>query len=297
MSNFQAASAEDGTLLFQDMSSSVYRLKISDGSLIWRTGNTDRIVPTMAAPVVAEGVVVAGSGSTFIFDVKKLAILEAFNLSTGRLLWRQAHSPATTQALAVGRLTDDAEGELSVVVGIGIQPGKPVLLRALEWGLPHALASVLNKLSLSFPKLFSSGQPRSIAAYDLRTGEPRWKRTLPDFHKPAAAGDSERAEERTGELKASDGLPRNPAVCAPEAFAQPVIAGDGSAILPAEDGNVYVLRNSKPGIRNLHQTLRELPIDQVRFFEFGDGFRGPAAVGPGLLAVASCSGHLNVFRS
>ncbi|CAE8690787.1 unnamed protein product, partial [Polarella glacialis] len=283
--NFQAASPGDGTLVFQDQAGGLYRLAVDDGRKIWRAGRLERAEFSTGASVVHDGMVFAVS------NVADTGLLHAYDLETGELLWQQTLGHPANQAVAVGHLAGSPEGEASVVLGIGDNPGLPIIARLyqqMHW-LPGFVAYPLHLMSLAFPKLFSKKQPRAIVAFSARTGALRWWYELEAFHYPAAAGESERLLDRLAAM-GNGTNPKNDPLCLPDSCAQPVLDSAGTVFVPFQDGKIYAIRDDDAdGIIN--------PATEVSTFDVGDGFQASLALAPGLLAAAPCGGGLHVFRS
>ncbi|CAE8667896.1 unnamed protein product [Polarella glacialis] len=195
------------------------------------------------------------------------------------------------QAVAVGHLAGSPEGEASVVLGIGDNPGLPIIARLyqqMHW-LPGFVAYPLHLMSIAFPKFFSKKQPRAIVAFSARTGELRWWYELEAFHYPAAAGESERLLDRLAAM-GNGTNPKNDPLCLPDSCAQPVLDSGGTVFVPFQDGKIYAIRDDDAdGIIN--------PATEVSTFDVGDGFQASLALAPGMLAAAPCGGGLHVFRS
>ena len=295
--NFQAATIHDGTFVFQDMTGGVYRLS-TEGRLIWYSVTLDRESGTTAGAVIQDGrvFVVSNIGGGPQLGKEGKGVLHAYDYEDGTFLWLQDLPYEGNQAVAVGNIPGN-EGRTSLILGMGKNPGLPVIVKMVGW-----MASVFpffgvqmgviflpfHLLSLSFPSLFANKQGRSIVALDAATGKVLWYYEMEPYQRPAAVGDSENFLER---MKShTDGSnPNNEPLCLPDANAQPVIDGEGTAFVPYQDGKVYALRDENGD--------GKISSEEVREHLVGAGFQASAAMAPGLLALVDCSGRLEVFRA
>ncbi|CAE7418087.1 PP5 [Symbiodinium natans] len=176
--------------------------------------------------------------------------------------------------------------------GLGLNPGLPTMVK-MALATPYFGVQVaplflpFHLLSLSFPSLFSSKQGRSIVALDAATGKVLWYYEMEPYHRPAAAGDSERFIERF-QAMFNGSNPNNEPWCLPDANAQPVIDGAGTAYVGFQDGKVYAVRDE-----NGDGTISP---EEVKEHLVGAAFQASVAMAPGLLAVVDCSGRLEVFQ-
>jgi len=125
--NFQASSPGDGTLVFQDSAGGLYKLAMGSGELLWQSGLADKrldFFSTGAAVVGPNGLVYVAS-NLGPPTIAASGLIHAYRLSTGAPVW-QRDTLAANQGVAVGRLAG-SEG-LSVVAGVGANPGVPPLL-------------------------------------------------------------------------------------------------------------------------------------------------------------------------
>mmetsp|Transcript_151703 Transcript_151703/g.484874 ORF Transcript_151703/g.484874 Transcript_151703/m.484874 type:complete len:573 (+) Transcript_151703:68-1786(+) len=146
--NFQGASPGDGTMVFMDSSGGVYRLNLETGAMLWESGIADRQASffTTAAAVVGPNDVVYCVSNYGKHHDGDNGIVHAYNLSDGQPLWRTNVTLHAMQAVAIGRLAG-SEG-LSVVFGIGTNPGYPMLFRMIYRGF-YAFPGIFWLLALT----------------------------------------------------------------------------------------------------------------------------------------------------
>ncbi|CAE7745330.1 unnamed protein product [Symbiodinium necroappetens] len=106
------------------------------------------------------------------------------------------------------------------------------------------------------------------------------------YDRPAAAGDSENVLARFRATQ-NGSNPNNEPVCLPDANAQPVIDGAGTAFVPFQDGKIYAVRDDNGD--------GKISPEEVQEHLVGAGFQASPAMAPGLFAVIDCSGRLEVF--
>ena len=295
--NFQGATIHDGTFVFQDMTGGVYRLS-TEGRLIWYSETLDRESGTTAGAVIQDGrvFVVSNLGGGPQLAKEGKGVLHVYDYEDGAFLWLQDLPYEGNQAVAVGNIPGN-EGRTSLILGMGKNPEVPIIVKMVGW-----MASVFpffgvqmdviflpfHLLSLSFPSLFAKKQGRSIVALDAATGKVLWYYEMEPYQRPAAMGDSENLLERMKSL--TDGSnPNNEPWCLPDANAQPVIDGEGTAFVPFQDGKVYALRDENGD--------GKISPEEVREHLVGAAFQASPAMAPGLLAVVDCSGRVEVFRA
>eukprot|EP00425_Heterocapsa_triquetra_P023282 CAMPEP_0195115136 /NCGR_PEP_ID=MMETSP0448-20130528/108094_1 /TAXON_ID=66468 /ORGANISM="Heterocapsa triquestra, Strain CCMP 448" /LENGTH=92 /DNA_ID=CAMNT_0040152225 /DNA_START=1 /DNA_END=276 /DNA_ORIENTATION=+ len=85
-------------------------------------------------------------------------LLHAYRHSDGKLLWVKFTKHSANQAVAAGRTPS---GRSFIVLGMGDNPQLVVLLRYT--GYPSWLALTMHRISLIFPKLFSTPKPSAVA--------------------------------------------------------------------------------------------------------------------------------------
>lgn len=286
--NFQASSINDGSFVFQDQTGGVYRLGI-DGQLLWYGGQMDRGSATTAAAVISDKKVYAVSnlGGGMKAHMKEgRGLLHVYDYESGRLLWYQSLWYEGNQAVAVGEIA--GHPGKSLVLGMGQNPGLPWFM-LMSYFIPGWLipfTAPLYFLSLRFPSLFASKQGRAIVAFSADTGALRWVWEMEPYHKLAAAGDNEKFVVRYREWVSTN--PNNEPLCLPDANAQPVIDGAGTAFVPFQDGKVYAVRDENGD--------GSITPNEVQVHLVGDAFQASVAMAPEMLALLDCAGKLDVFR-
>jgi outer membrane protein assembly factor BamB len=112
--NFGSSFVGDGTFIFQDLEGRVHRNRVSDGSLIWKSGGIPESWTDGQANLgpngVAYGVANYGTGPN--------GCLSAYRVSDGKMLWRQNVSTSPNSVPAIGRLL--GQTGFSVVMPIGM---------------------------------------------------------------------------------------------------------------------------------------------------------------------------------
>lgn len=146
------------------------------------------------------------------------------------------------------------------------------MYRYLGAGQPYVIALAAHLISMVAPKSwFPYGQRVAIAAFDAESGSPQWRYELevpPHEAGPAASTSA----------------------CQHSPCSQPIIGGDGTVYVACGTGKVL-------GIRDANSDGFINPTTEVSSFDSGDGWQGSLAMAPGLLAIASCGGALQVFKS
>ena len=142
--NFQGSTIHDGTFVFQDVTGGVYRVS-TEGRLIWHSATPDRASATTAAAVIHDGRVFAVSnlgGGPQLLGTEGKGLLHVYGYEDGTFLWSQDLPYEGNQAVAVGDLVG-SKGRASLILGMGKNPGLPVLV---NWGM--VLAPIIGVLAL-----------------------------------------------------------------------------------------------------------------------------------------------------
>jgi len=204
--NFMASFPGDGTTVFQDQAGKGYRLRLSDGSLLWKAGGQ--------AATWTDGTATLGSNRVLYtvhnnipdaLDPKlpnAQGTLEARRLEDGSLVWSRVTPRPPNNAPAVGRLYGSKD-RLSVVQPVGQQVVK--------------------------------GAPTDVHAYDAETGEPRWV-----FRGPAQKGSLQAGDLEGMEVRQQSGV--RP-ICLPNPWSAPTIDARGTVFIGNEDGLFFALRD------------------------------------------------------
>ncbi|CAE7428612.1 unnamed protein product [Symbiodinium necroappetens] len=293
--NFQGSTIHDGTFVFQDVTGGVYRMS-TEGRLIWHAATPDRVSGTTAAAVIHDGRVFAVSnlgGGPQLYGTEGKGLLHVYGYEDGTFLWSQDLPYEGNQAVAVGDLVG-SKSRASLVLGMGKNPWLPVyanwgmvLIPIIGFKAAKMFLLPFHWLSLSYPSLFAKKQGRSIVALDAATGNVLWYHEMEPYQRPAAMGDSELLIERYDSI-AHGTNPNNDPWCLPDANAQPVIDGAGTALVPFQDGKIYAIRDENGD--------GKISPEEVKEHLVGAAFQASPALAPGLLAVVDCSGRLEVFR-
>jgi len=201
--NFMASFPNDGTVLFQDITGKAYRLKLADGSLIWKNGGITNTWTDGSATLGGNNIfyTVANMKGNEPHTAEDPGVLSAYDLATGKLLWGRETPRPPNNAPAVGIL--GTSSKLSVVQPLGQQ--------------------VLQ------------GAATDVIAYDAETGEVQWIFNGPSQKGPYQAADLEGTIERL-----SSGVR---SMCLPNGWSAPSISADGVVYVGNEEGNFYALRD------------------------------------------------------
>lgn len=281
--NMMASTTGDGTVVFADLSGGIYRLRIDNGEVVWRSGFTTRTDFTTGGAVIGQNNVVYAVG-----NAEQEGVVSAYRYSDGQLLWRQRLGVLEgNQAAAVGHLQGDGKGPLSVVVAVGRNPGSPPTIGLPHW-TPTFLRTIVHIASLLLPEVpylwRVRHQPGALIAFDAETGELQWAFHPPYWKRPAALGDVERLHHRFEAMKRDH---RTELICLPDSWAAPAISGDGTTIAGFMDGRLYAVRDADGD--------GKISSSEVQSFQAEDAWLGTPALAPGMLATAPCGGGLYVF--
>ncbi|CAE7457750.1 unnamed protein product [Symbiodinium natans] len=274
--NFQASTVHDGSFVFQDRAGGVYR--VTTGlKLIWYASAPVRESGTTAAAVIHDGRVFAMSNTGDALSGKEsLGLLHVYDYADGQFLWSQDLPYEGNQAVAIGELAG-SPGKTSLILGMGKNPQLPIIVR-VGFTLPAFLIPFFlpfHLLSLYLPSLFAGKQGRSVTAMDAATGAVLWYHEMEPFQLPAALGDSENVLERFQAMQ-NGSNPNNEPICLPDANAQPVIDGAGTAFVPFQDGVLYALRDEDGD--------GHISAGEVKAHFVGSAFQASPGMAPGLLA-------------
>lgn len=285
--NFQALIPEDGTFVFQDRAGGLYRLNLTDGREIWKSGK--RGPPwsetfTTGATVSHAGKLFAVSNRGASPNIPSAGILHVYKLEDGSPVWEQDLLYAANQAVAIGPHPVE-KGRSIAVVGFGANPGFPL---ALSWYAEYGLAmAALGKYIDRWFSWLIKKSASAMAAYDVETGARLWHYELPPFRKYATAGDSERLDRRAADIQTNN--THNDIICLPDSCSQPVVGPDGTAYMGWQDGKIYAVKDANGD--------GKIDESEVVVHQLSDGFQGSFGLAPGLFAAAPCGGGLYVWKS
>mmetsp|Transcript_29903 Transcript_29903/g.92938 ORF Transcript_29903/g.92938 Transcript_29903/m.92938 type:complete len:200 (-) Transcript_29903:160-759(-) len=117
MINLHMCTPGDGTLIFQDASTGVYRLDLGSGRLLWKTGKHE--LPEYRSSVSLGGAVCHG-GRVFSVghtgsdvSAERPGFLTAYAVENGNFLWEQWLPVTPNQAAAAGPSTAAGRGAVS----------------------------------------------------------------------------------------------------------------------------------------------------------------------------------------
>lgn len=258
--NFAPIFPGDGALVFMDLTGGIYRLGMFDGSEIWHTPASD------SAKSFSDGGALVGPNSV-VYSCSNYGhdhgsegsrgALRALRLEDGELLWEQILPQACNSWPAVGQL--GSTSDLSVVVTPGNFVG-------------------------SF-KIHGS-----VMAFDASTGKPQWFYQAPLFETPTAmaVGDLEGLVDRHG------------SICLPAHWGAPIITNDGTIYVGRMDGKLYALTGPiDAGNLEVPSSMDFESTDGVNVETFdahGASLHGSSAFAPGMMAFATCTDTVFVFK-
>jgi len=219
--NFLGSIVDDPpSLLFATMAGRPYRVRLCDGAVVWKG---DGLANGQVAGFSTGGMALGPNGVAYVTSNTEggnalAGVLSAYNTSSGARLWTQRLELPASSAPSVGRL-GGASGRVSVVVGLGQNPGMPDASTAL------------------------SGWTSAVVAFDAETGVPTgWRYDPPPHRKLLAEGDS---------LLSADH------VCLPDAWTNAAIDADGTVYIGHMSGNLFALRD-KDGDGSLEEAAGEV---------------------------------------
>jgi len=290
--NFQAQFSSDGeSFVFQDIEGRGYRVGSRDGRLIWKSG-AGTFVPhsfTDGGALLAEAqgkvYTVASSVPASLFKPDTRGYIHALNFADGRLLWVQPVGRIPNSWPAVGPLRKGAKP--SVVIPVGLQGSKPVLLQLPAW-MPVPAKYALHYFSLwlgDYQVRFwqKDPMPLDIYAFDAESGTPQWMWKGPVHRRVACGGDEE------GVLIRQRSFMRD--ICWPGPWTAPTIDSEGTVYVGAQNGEFVALWDGN-GDGKIDDAT-----EVSRFDTGGSSALHPGpALAPGLLAYPTCDG-LFVFKA
>lgn len=295
--NFAPVFGPNRTVLFQDGSSGLYCMGLDHGKVLWRKAGQELMggeeddgsnVGSTQPSHTDGGVALGPDGVVFSVGVWATSrgtrqdtpgAVSAYRIADGRLLWYKQTLRAPNTVPTVARLAKDKKAPLSVVVPMGKPPALPVI-EYMPWWVPKAWRLAFHKQSVALGdnanKLWHNRRVQTeLVTLDAKTGEVGWSYEAPTWARVAGAGDDEGYLERE-RLGIRD-------TCQPPPWSTPTVDVDGTMYVGHESGKFMAIRdkNHDGHINKKHE---------VSVFDAGAGFLQPAALAPGMLAVASCDG-------
>mmetsp|Transcript_36682 Transcript_36682/g.109536 ORF Transcript_36682/g.109536 Transcript_36682/m.109536 type:complete len:343 (-) Transcript_36682:89-1117(-) len=204
--NFMASFPGDGTALFQDQSGQAYRLRVSDGQLLWKGGGFTGSWTDGTATLGSDGLFYTvynnePNNVTQGVGPDSQGTLCAHSVADGSEVWRATTPRPPNNAPAVGRV----------------------------YGYPgYTVVQPMGQQVLQ-------GAPTDVYAYDAATGRQRWVFRGPRQSGKLQAGDGEGMFERlTSGLRA---------MCLPNPWSAPTIDAGGTVFVGNQDGKFFALRD------------------------------------------------------
>jgi len=315
--NFLPHFLGDGTVVFQSWDGGVYRLRLTDGEVLWRARGGGNRSWTDGGPAAGpNGVLYAVRSTAPQAEATNghPGFLDAYRISDGALLWSNSLEQTPYTWPVVGRLREG--GPLAVVTGVGSLGGGPAKFYALLGLVPGGALGLLAGLLVALAGLrrrrgcgsrlglccarmslmavlgaLIGGCARlavtkrefthSVQAFDAETGRLLWRYDLPPWRWYCAAGDEEGVVVRF--------MQKRTPVCLPVSSSYPVLDAQGIFYMGHMDGRLYAIQD-----RDGNGEIRE--ESEVCSFDTGGAFfsSGPTLV-QGLLAVGTCD-SLFVFK-
>mmetsp|Transcript_4134 Transcript_4134/g.12085 ORF Transcript_4134/g.12085 Transcript_4134/m.12085 type:complete len:469 (+) Transcript_4134:68-1474(+) len=167
--NFGASFAGDGTFIFQSLDGTVYRNKVSDGTLVWKAGGVPESWTDGQANLGPNGIVYG------VANYKKMGpegCISAHRLSDGKMLWRHDLPTSPNAVPAVSRVA--GYPGLSVVIPVGVNDvaGQRIDVYALDaetgkqrWvfeGPTQTVSAGAGDIKGPLPRLFNHVQPMTM---------------------------------------------------------------------------------------------------------------------------------------
>jgi len=309
--NFMPALPGDGTMLFSTSCGRAHKLDLQTGKELWKAAFEEpgQMCSTSGGTLGPDGKFYVAvnyfsgnehSGQPFE-DIspcrpgncpENKGLFLVYDIEDGKIVFKKRSGPLM-QYPAVGQIN----GRMAVVLSIGENPR---LVTDIFRHMDSYLPSYLREWSWLHAKLLAWQYEyewvrrffeipvvteNTVMAADTVTGEVLWQFTEEPWVHWAAAGDEEGFVRRLLRFNF-----RIESQCAPDSWAIPIIAGDGTVYASSgHTGNLYAI-NDRNGDRKLDPS-------EVSTHKFGQGFVNGPALAPGLLAVTPCWGPLHVFRS
>eukprot|EP00747_Dinoflagellata_sp_TGD_P166477 gnl/TRDRNA2_/TRDRNA2_189317_c0_seq1.p1 gnl/TRDRNA2_/TRDRNA2_189317_c0~~gnl/TRDRNA2_/TRDRNA2_189317_c0_seq1.p1 ORF type:complete len:551 (-),score=26.76 gnl/TRDRNA2_/TRDRNA2_189317_c0_seq1:74-1726(-) len=303
----------DGTIVFQSWIGSVYRVNVSTGEQIWRSGTPvhEQIFTDGGHALGENGLMYAVTNLERSGRTK--GGLHAFNVSNGNLMWEHRDLEAGLWTWPVVATLHEG-GPLTVVTGVGMLAGHPYVLLYYagvfyfsKWGagigfavgacfalwrffskgcsgrgiaalILWTLLGVAIAALVVFPfvlwKNVPNEFPYSIHAYDANTGARLWRVQLPTWYWPSAAGDE------AGVWTRSYTQPWRP-IALPCASSYPTVDAQGIVYLVHMDGHIYRIKDWN------NDNIIEGESELCSFHAGGSGFTAGPSIAPGMLAVTT----------
>lgn len=282
--NFMGIFQDDGTFVYQNKFGGVYRIRLSDGTLLWKSG-VEAGFTDGGLGVGPNGVVysVAAEGSNWYPNMT--GWVTATRISDGTNLWRTKTPLIPNSYPVVGKVKVGNEMKDMLVVAQGLQGMKlmlPVLLDNFPSDQAVALNKELIKLGDGAQDVFHTQTLYSqIAGLDPETGNFLWQWEPPAWRRPAQAGDNEGLEERLRRKKRT--------ACFPGPWSSPAIDAGGTVYAGNQNGVFYAISDVNGDGKITAET-------EVSDYDMGACFLFPGAtILPGQLVMSSCD-TLFAFR-
>lgn len=246
--------------MFADWLGLPHRLALCDGTLLWRNDQAPGGEMSTGGAIVEPSSGRVFAVANHMVNGSTHGSVQAYDVTSGALLWQQATTMPTNNAPAVGKLTEGSD-RLSVVVATGNNP------------VPRGPLEQAERTGF-----WSDGAPVAwdsrILALDAATGAPTgWEYTPETYRKPLSYGDS-----------LGDHL------CLPDSWSNAAIGGDGSVYIGHMSGRIFAFHDAdRDGVLSADK-------GEVTSY-FGERcYQGSPGLAPGMLVATPCDG-LHVFNS
>lgn len=127
--NFGSSFVGDGTFIFQDLEGRVHRNRVSDGTLVWKSGGIAESWTDGQANLGNNGIVygVANYGNS-----GPKGCVSAYRVSDGKMLWRKDVPVCPNSIPTVGRLFGQSRQSVVIPIGVNDRRGERIDVWALD---------------------------------------------------------------------------------------------------------------------------------------------------------------------
>jgi eukaryotic-like serine/threonine-protein kinase len=171
MINQSGASLVNNTLYFGSRDGSVYALNATNGSLIWKFNSTNNISFEASSPTVSEDFVYIGGWYDMSFSKK--GSFYKLNAATGNLIWEKLNNTGFSSSPFLTKEYALITGDDLKLHCLSAQTGESI------WN-KQILANSASPLVWANTVYVGGGGTRAFYAFDLATGNQKWKFDIPD---------------------------------------------------------------------------------------------------------------------
>lgn len=311
--SFQPSFPGDGTLLFSTPAARAFRLRLGDGSLVWKAD-----FPEDSPWSLSGGGTLSPSGDVF-FALGAYCQLQpfrdqaapfpgvtpcsygncdlgpglvvAYTVDDGDILWsRRFEDPLFGVSYPAVGYVKGHDSSPVLILGLG-QPLDPVEMERGPTNLPSFLREWIAEGLETWPGLQNyvieeRSYPSAVWALNASNGYEVWRFSEPKWRRYSPAGEGEGFHRRERELSRGD--TRRETRCTPDTWGSPVIGADGTVYVASGlSGALHAIRD-EDGDGSIGE-------EEVSSFHTGQAFSNGPALGRGILAAAPCWGPMYVF--